>query len=152
MFIVNIEGAIYKDGKWLIVRRSDKEDHAPGTLALVGGKVDQEGNTTDILERTLIREVEEEVGDRRLAWSFHLWSRREAKPPQEHEEKTMTPHSVAIIGTGLIGRAWAMIFARAGWDVALYDPAPGVAEAATGLCAQGLTDLALGTAAINRPV
>ncbi|WBV43808.1 3-hydroxyacyl-CoA dehydrogenase [Pseudoroseomonas cervicalis] len=54
----------------------------------------------------------------------------------------MTPHSVAIIGTGLIGRAWAMIFARAGWDVALYDPAPGVAEAATGLCAQGLTDLA----------
>ncbi|MFD1863366.1 NUDIX hydrolase [Planococcus chinensis] len=62
MFIVNVEGAIYKDGKWLIVRRSDKEDHAPGTLALVGGKVDQEGNTTDILERTLIREVEEEVG------------------------------------------------------------------------------------------
>ena len=54
----------------------------------------------------------------------------------------MTPHSVAIIGTGLIGRAWAMIFARAGWQVALYDPAPGVAEAATGLCAQGLTDLA----------
>ena len=62
MFIVNVEGAIYKDEKWLIVRRSEKEDHAPGALALVGGKVDQEGNSTDILERTLIREVEEEVG------------------------------------------------------------------------------------------
>ncbi len=62
MFIVNVEGAIYKEGKWLIVKRSDKENHAPGALALVGGKVDLEGNSTDILERTLIREVEEEVG------------------------------------------------------------------------------------------
>lgn len=62
MFIVNVEGAIYKEGRWLIVKRSEKEDHAPGALALVGGKVDQEGNSTDILERTLIREVEEEVG------------------------------------------------------------------------------------------
>ena len=36
--------------------------------------------------------------------------------------------SVAIVGAGLIGRAWAMIFARAGWDVRLFDPAEGVAE------------------------
>lgn len=28
---------------------------------------------------------------------------------------------IAIIGTGLIGRAWAMVFARAGHEVALYD-------------------------------
>ncbi|PSL32970.1 ADP-ribose pyrophosphatase YjhB (NUDIX family) [Planomicrobium soli] len=62
MFIVNVEAAIYKDEKWLIVRRSEKEEHAAGALALVGGKVDKEGNSTDILERTLIREVEEEVG------------------------------------------------------------------------------------------
>ncbi|WKA56716.1 NUDIX domain-containing protein [Planococcus shixiaomingii] len=62
MFIVNVEAAIYKDEKWLIVRRSEKEDHAAGALALVGGKVEKEGNSTDILERTLIREVEEEVG------------------------------------------------------------------------------------------
>jgi 3-hydroxyacyl-CoA dehydrogenase len=27
----------------------------------------------------------------------------------------------AIIGAGLIGRAWAMVFARAGWHVRLYD-------------------------------
>jgi L-gulonate 3-dehydrogenase len=29
---------------------------------------------------------------------------------------------VAIVGTGLIGRAWATIFARAGWQVRLSDP------------------------------
>ena len=29
--------------------------------------------------------------------------------------------NVAIIGAGLIGRAWAAIFARAGWQVALWD-------------------------------
>ena len=30
----------------------------------------------------------------------------------------------AIIGAGLIGRSWAMVFARAGWRVQLYDNAP----------------------------
>ena len=50
--------------------------------------------------------------------------------------------TVAVVGSGLIGRAWAMIFARAGWTVRLYDAAPGVAEAAIGLCATGLQDLA----------
>ena len=35
---------------------------------------------------------------------------------------------VAVIGAGLIGRAWAMVFARAGREVALYDAVPGVAE------------------------
>jgi len=29
---------------------------------------------------------------------------------------------VAVVGTGLIGRAWAAIFARAGWKVRLSDP------------------------------
>ena len=29
---------------------------------------------------------------------------------------------VAIVGTGLIGRAWALAFARAGCDVRLWDP------------------------------
>jgi L-gulonate 3-dehydrogenase len=31
-------------------------------------------------------------------------------------------HQVAIVGAGLIGRAWAAIFARAGWSVRLTDP------------------------------
>ena len=30
--------------------------------------------------------------------------------------------NVAIIGAGLIGRAWAAIFARAGWNTRLTDP------------------------------
>ncbi|WP_419895975.1 3-hydroxyacyl-CoA dehydrogenase [Roseomonas sp. USHLN139] len=51
-------------------------------------------------------------------------------------------HTVAIVGSGLIGRAWAMIFSRAGWEVALHDTAPGVAEGAISLCAEGLKDLA----------
>ncbi|MCM3357248.1 MULTISPECIES: NUDIX domain-containing protein [unclassified Psychrobacillus] len=62
MFIVNVEGAIYKEGKWLLVKRSEQEEHGAGGLALVGGQVDQEGNSSDIFERTLIREIDEEVG------------------------------------------------------------------------------------------
>jgi L-gulonate 3-dehydrogenase len=50
--------------------------------------------------------------------------------------------TVGIVGAGLIGRAWAMIFARAGWAVRLHDAGAGVAESAVGLCAQGLQDLA----------
>jgi 8-oxo-dGTP diphosphatase len=62
MFIVNVEAAIHRDGQWLLIRRSEKEEHAAGQLSLVGGKCDPEGVSNDILERTLIREVEEEVG------------------------------------------------------------------------------------------
>lgn len=50
--------------------------------------------------------------------------------------------TVAIVGSGLIGRAWAMIFARAGWDVRLFDKAEGVAASAVPLCAEGLQNLA----------
>src|SRR3990172_4376341 len=32
---------------------------------------------------------------------------------------------VAIVGVGLIGRAWALSFARAGYEVALTDATPG---------------------------
>lgn len=49
---------------------------------------------------------------------------------------------VAVIGAGLIGRAWAMVFARAGSDVTIWDGVAGVAEQAQGLIAQGLADLA----------
>jgi ADP-ribose pyrophosphatase YjhB (NUDIX family) len=52
MFIVNVEGAIKKNDKWLIIERSVKEEHAGGMLSLVGGKVDIEGNSSDILEKS----------------------------------------------------------------------------------------------------
>lgn len=61
MFIVNVEGAIFKDDKWLIIERSKKEEHASGLLSIVGGKVEQEGNSSEILERTVKREIYEEV-------------------------------------------------------------------------------------------
>ena len=40
---------------------------------------------------------------------------------------------VAIIGTGLIGRAWAHVFARGGWTVRLWDP---LAEVRAGIVDQ----------------
>ncbi len=51
------------------------------------------------------------------------------------------PGKVAIIGAGLIGRAWAMIFARAGWNVALHDTDAGALRDAPELCREGLAIL-----------
>jgi L-gulonate 3-dehydrogenase len=48
----------------------------------------------------------------------------------------------AMIGAGLIGRAWAGVFARAGWDVTIYDAAPGAVERARDLIADGLAQQA----------
>jgi 3-hydroxyacyl-CoA dehydrogenase len=49
---------------------------------------------------------------------------------------------VAIVGAGLIGRAWAAIFARAGWNVRLTDPHAGTLAAAPGLIRNELLALA----------
>jgi 3-hydroxyacyl-CoA dehydrogenase len=49
---------------------------------------------------------------------------------------------VAIVGSGLIGRAWAVVFAGGGCDVALYDSGAGVADKARSLVAEGLDELA----------
>ena len=62
MFYVNVEGAVYKGDKWLIIRRGSKEEHAGGLLSLVGGTVEDIGDSTGILESTLHRELFEEVG------------------------------------------------------------------------------------------
>jgi len=50
--------------------------------------------------------------------------------------------TVGIIGTGLIGRAWANVFARAGWDVRLWDPDAAALAAAPGLIEEALGDVA----------
>jgi 3-hydroxyacyl-CoA dehydrogenase len=50
--------------------------------------------------------------------------------------------TVAIVGSGLIGRAWAAIFARAGWHVRLTDPHAPTLAAAPGLIRQELHALA----------
>jgi len=49
---------------------------------------------------------------------------------------------VAIVGVGLIGRAWATIFARAGWNVRLTDPHAPTLRAAPGLIRDELHALA----------
>jgi L-gulonate 3-dehydrogenase len=53
----------------------------------------------------------------------------------------MSQRVVAIIGTGLIGRAWTIAFARAGWVAQLWDPADGAAEAALATVEGLLADL-----------
>src|SRR5271154_3367885 len=50
--------------------------------------------------------------------------------------------NVAIVGAGLIGRAWAAIFARAGWQVRLTDPHAPTLEAAPRLIHDELRALA----------
>ena len=45
-----------------------------------------------------------------------------------------------VIGAGLIGRAWAMVFARAGHEVSLYDAQPGAVEQALPLIREGLAE------------
>jgi L-gulonate 3-dehydrogenase len=49
---------------------------------------------------------------------------------------------VAIVGAGLIGRSWAIVFAAGGFEVALYDVSRDVVDAACVLVGQGLRDLA----------
>jgi 8-oxo-dGTP pyrophosphatase MutT (NUDIX family) len=59
-YIVNVEGAIVKGGRYLMVVRGE-EEYAPGGLNFPGGKVEGTGSFDDILEETLRREIAEEV-------------------------------------------------------------------------------------------
>lgn len=61
-FIVNVEAVIRRGEKYLLTLRSEAELHAPGTLALPGGKVESSDPVADTLEYTLKREVLEETG------------------------------------------------------------------------------------------
>jgi len=48
---------------------------------------------------------------------------------------------VAVIGAGLIGRAWSIVFARAGFEVALWDQFPQVVAPALEFIAERLPEL-----------
>jgi 3-hydroxyacyl-CoA dehydrogenase len=50
--------------------------------------------------------------------------------------------NAGIVGAGLIGRAWAHVFARAGWNVRVWDPDAGQRENAARLIGQSLHELA----------
>ena len=60
--LVNVEGAIVEAGRFLMLIRGAEETHAAGTLGFPGGKCDSSGPTEQVLEATLRREVQEEVG------------------------------------------------------------------------------------------
>ena len=49
---------------------------------------------------------------------------------------------IAIVGAGLIGRAWAIVFARAGCSVAIYDAAPEALAQCRMQLAENISDLA----------
>jgi len=50
--------------------------------------------------------------------------------------------NAAIVGAGLIGRAWANVFARAGWNVRVWDPDAKQRDAAACRVEQSLHELA----------
>ena len=56
-------------------------------------------------------------------------------------QQTQTAAIVAIVGSGLIGRSWANVFARAGWQVRVWDPSAAQREAAQAQIAQSLHEL-----------
>jgi L-gulonate 3-dehydrogenase len=49
---------------------------------------------------------------------------------------------IAIIGAGLIGRSWSIVFARAGHEMRLWDPQPSAVPAARDFIAARLPELA----------
>ncbi len=51
-------------------------------------------------------------------------------------------NKIALVGVGLVGRAWAIVFARAGHEVTLHDANTAQLEACRELIASSLEDLA----------
>jgi 8-oxo-dGTP diphosphatase len=60
-YIVNVEGAVVKDGRYLMIIRGEGEEHAAGVLAFPGGKVEDDKIASRVLEETARRELREEV-------------------------------------------------------------------------------------------
>jgi 8-oxo-dGTP diphosphatase len=75
-YIVNVEAAILRDGKYLLIVRGAGESHAAGLLSFVGGKMEESQNIENALEATLRREVLEEIGvqvkNMRYAYNTHF--------------------------------------------------------------------------------
>ncbi len=61
-YVVNVDGAVYRDGAYLFIERGADENHAAGALAFPGGTLEAPAGTADAIERTATRELAEEVG------------------------------------------------------------------------------------------
>lgn len=57
-------------------------------------------------------------------------------------ENKMENEHIGVVGAGLIGRAWAVVFARAGCKVSIHDADARALEACVNLLRENLTDLA----------
>jgi ADP-ribose pyrophosphatase YjhB (NUDIX family) len=60
--IVAVKAWIEKDGKFLLAKRGPNELHKPNTWSLPGGKVEDGKEESYILQKTLVKEIKEEVG------------------------------------------------------------------------------------------
>lgn len=69
-FIVNVQVAVFRDGKYLFIVRGDEEEYMPGAKGLPGGKAEHGDIDNLALESTGKREIEEETGVT-LAPSLH---------------------------------------------------------------------------------
>lgn len=63
-FVVNVQCAVVRDGRYLMIVRGNGVEHAPGVLAFPGGKVETGDGPSEVLETTAMREVLEETGVR----------------------------------------------------------------------------------------
>ncbi|MFF3015473.1 NUDIX hydrolase [Streptomyces sp. NPDC057939] len=61
-YSVNVDVALRRGDEWLLIVRGLKEEHAAGTLSLVGGTVDADTPGGDVITDTARREVLEEIG------------------------------------------------------------------------------------------
>lgn len=66
----------------------------------------------------------------------------ESSDPAGNRETNRRIGKAGIVGAGLIGRSWSIVFARAGIATTLYDPAPGSAETALRFIETSLQELA----------
>lgn len=61
-FIVNVEVAVVREGRYLAIVRGDGEDYGAGWFGFPGGKVDPDPAAPHVLEATARREVLEAAG------------------------------------------------------------------------------------------
>lgn len=61
---MNVDCAVERDGAYLFIERAASEEHAAGSLAFPGGKVESPPETGDAVAATARREVREETGVR----------------------------------------------------------------------------------------